>query len=306
MFKKAGINMKKVAIVSCDKWKDRLEEDINLKKALIKLGVDAKIISWQQPLEEKYDLLVLKSVWGYQNYYHDFKNWLMYIKKNNIPIVNNVDMIMNNIMKDIQFNILKKYHIDFINIIFLKQSDLFNAKFFDKLGNNLYVFKPTISGSGENTYLVTSSSDKSIPNTVSIAEAVKIYNDILSGNKECKIIVQPFISEINNGEYSCVFIDGKLTHTMLRFPNIFHEKKKPYLVSDIPNSILKLAKKVEKIKDFNNYLYMRVDMVLINNEAKIMEVELCDPDLLTKYIDDLNVKYDVIKTFAERIVRRIK
>ena len=93
---------------------------------------------------------------------------------------------------------------------------------------------------------------------------------------------------------------------MLRFPNIFHEKKKPYLVSDIPNSILKLAKKVEKIKDFNNYLYMRVDMVLINNEAKIMEVELCDPDLLTKYIDDLNVKYDVIKTFAERIVRRIK
>ena len=59
MFKKAGINMKKVAIVSCDKWKDRLEEDINLKKALIKLGVDAKIISWQQPLEEKYDLLVL-------------------------------------------------------------------------------------------------------------------------------------------------------------------------------------------------------------------------------------------------------
>ena len=41
--------MKKVGIVSCDKWIDKLEEDNNLKNALINLGIDAKIISWQQP-----------------------------------------------------------------------------------------------------------------------------------------------------------------------------------------------------------------------------------------------------------------
>ena len=66
--------MKKVGIVSCDKWIDKLEEDNNLKNALINLGIDAKIISWQQPLEEAYDLLVLKSVWGYQNFYKEFKS----------------------------------------------------------------------------------------------------------------------------------------------------------------------------------------------------------------------------------------
>ena len=298
--------MKKVGIVSCDKWIDKLEEDNNLKNALINLGIDAKIISWQQPLEEKYDLLVLKSVWGYQNYYKEFKNWLLYVKNNNIPLANGVDMVLNNIMKDIQFNILRKNNVDFIDTIFLDQSELLNKNIFDMLDDKSNVFKPTISGSGENTYLVTNFSDKSIPNTIQKEDIVKVYNKILDDNSDCKIMLQPFISEINKGEYSCIFIDGKLTHTMLRFPNIFHEKRRPYLVNDVPDSIIELAKVVEKIKDFNNYLYMRVDMVLVNDNAKIMEVELADPDFLTKYIDDSNVKSDVIKTFAKKIERRIR
>ena len=306
MFKKVEIIIKKVGIVSCDKWIDKLEEDNNLKNALINLGIDAKIISWQQPLEEKYDLLVLKSVWGYQNFYKEFKNWLLYVKNNNIPLVNDVDMVLNNIMKDIQFNILEKNNVDFIDTIFLDQSKLLNKNIFEMLDDKSYVFKPTISGSGENTYLVTNSNDKSVPNTIQKEDIVKIYNKMLDDNSDCKIMIQPFISEISNGEYSCIFIDGKLTHTMLRFPNIFHEKRRPYLVDNVPDSIIQLARVVERIKEFNNYLYMRVDMVLVNSKAKIMEVELADPDLLTKYIDDSNVKSNVIKTFAKKIERRVR
>lgn len=306
MFKKVKIIMKKVGIVSCDKWIDKLEEDNNLKNALINLGIDAKIISWQQPLEEKYDLLVLKSVWGYQSYYKEFKNWLLYIRNNNIPLVNSVDMILNNIMKDIQFNILRKNNVDFIDTIFLDQSDLLNRNIFEVLDDKSYVFKPTISGSGDNTYLVTNSNDKFEPNTIKKEDAVIIYNKILDDNSDCKIMIQPFISEINNGEYSCIFIDGKLTHTMLRFPNIFHEKKKPYLVNNVPDNIIRLARVVERINEFNDYLYMRVDMVLVSGKAKIMEVELADPDLLTKYIDDSNVKSNAIKIFAKKIERRVR
>lgn len=298
--------MKKVGIVSCDKWIGKLEEDNNLKNALINLGIDANIISWQQPLKEKYDLLVLKSVWGYQNFYKEFKNWLLYVKNNNIPLVNGVDMVLNNIMKDIQFNILEKNNVDFIDTIFLDQSKLLNGNIFEMLNDKSYVFKPTISGSGENTYLVTSSNDKSVPNTIQKEDIVKKYNKMLDDNSDCKIMIQPFISEINNGEYSCIFIDGKLTHTMLRFPNIFHEKRRPYLVDNVPDSIIQLARDVERIKEFNNYLYMRVDMVLVNGKAKIMEVELADPDLLTKYIDDSNVKSNVIKIFAKKIEGRVR
>lgn len=297
--------MKKVAIVSCDKWIGKLEEDNNLKNALINLGIDARIISWQQPLQEEYDLLILKSVWGYQNYYTDFKKWLLYIKTNNIPLFNNVDMVLSNIMKDIQFDILRKGNVDFIDTIFLQQSEVLNMNTFDMLGNNSYVIKPTISGSGENTYLINGSSDMSVQNVIRKENIVEIYSKILDNNNDCKIMIQPFISEINNGEYSCIFIDGKLTHTMLRFPNIFHEKRRPYLVSEVPDVIIELAKRIEKIQEFNDYLYMRVDMVLIDGNAKIMEVELTDPDLLTKYISNIGVKSNVIKTLAKSIERRI-
>ena len=51
---------------------------------------------------------------------------------------------------------------------------------------------------------------------------------------------------------------------------------------------------------------MRVDMVIVNGKAKIMEVELTDPDFLTKYIDNSNVKLDIIKTFAKRIEGRVR
>lgn len=298
--------MKKVAIVSCDKWVNRLEEDNNLKNALINLGIDASIISWQQPLKEKYDLLILRSVWGYQNFYNEFKEWLLYIKKNNIPLTNDVDMILDNIMKDRQFDILRKNNIDFINTIFLSQSEVLSENILDTFTNKMYVIKPTISGSGDNTYLVNPSTDMNIPNTVKIEDVMEIYKPILDINGDCKIMIQPFVSEINDGEYSCVFIDGELTHTMLRFPNIFHGKKKTYLVSLVPDSIIELARKVEKIPEFKNYLYMRVDMVLVEGIPKIMEVELAEPDLLTKYIDNVNVKAKVIKTLARKIERRVR
>ena len=119
-------------------------------------------------------------------------------------------------------------------------------------------------------------------------------------------MIQPYISEINSGEYSCIFIDGKLTHTMLRFPDVFHSKKRAYLVKNPPFSIIELAKKVEQIPEFTNYLYMRVDMVLIDKDAKVMEVELAEPDLLTKYIDDKKTKNYIIKTLTRSIKGRLK
>lgn len=167
------------------------------------------------------------------------------------------------------------------------------------------VVKPTISGSGENTYLTNYQMNNNIPNMISSSDILMTFEPLLKKNLDCGIMFQPYISEINEGEYSCIFIDGELTHTMLRFPAIFHEKKRPYLISDVPKKILKLANKVQNIPEFSNYLYMRVDMVLVDNEAKIMEVELAEPDLLTKYIDDSQKQTEVIKTLAKKIEGRI-
>lgn len=297
--------MKKVAIVSCDKWINKIEEDRKLKDSLITLGYDAEIISWQQPLNQKYDLMILRSVWGYQNDYDNFKDWLLYIDGLGIPLLNSPDMIMNNIRKNIQFSILSKNSIPHIDTTFLSSIEIGKGSFLDGLSKSRFVVKPSISGSGENTFIVDESANQNYPNTIEFKKVYEIFDPILSKNKDCYLMVQPYIEEINNGEYSCIFIDGELTHTMLRFPSVFHEKKKTYLINNVPNSIIELARRVEEIPEFKNYLYMRVDMVLINGVAKIMEVELAEPDFLTRYIEDEAVRDGIINVVAKRISRRI-
>lgn len=299
--------MKKVAIVSCDRWKNKIYEDRLLKNALNSKGIAADIISWQTDSIEGYDLLILRSVWGYQNDYFNFKKWLSEIENKKIHLENQPSLILNNIDKESQFDILQKNDIDYINTVFVKNKD-FNRSVLESTidGNIPYVLKPTISGSGENTFLIDHNDILGdIPNKISTNNAETIFSNLFKTNSNCNLMIQPYVSEIQNGEYSCIFIDSELTHTMLRFPSVFHEKKHPYLV-DPPKAIIAMANKVEKIKQFEGYLYMRVDMVLINNQARVMEVELAEPDLLIKYVDDLNLQDKIVKTFVRKIERKIK
>ncbi len=288
--------MKKISLVSSDKWINKIKEDKNLKYELKRIGMDASIISWQSDnIEEDTDLLVLRSVWGYQNYYKDFKEWLIDLKNRNIPIINNVDIVLDNINKEKQFNILSKNDIKTIDTCFVKNEEFDKKLFTEIVDKNIFgkklVFKPTISGSGENTFLYDGSNGDEIFSNL---------RSFLDKNKDSNVMVQPYVSNISHGEYSCIFIDRKLTHTMLRFPGIFSKKINPYEVENVADDVLALAHKVEKIDEFKNYSYMRVDIVEDDDCAKIMEVELADPDLLTKYLDSKK-QAEVIKKFAKTI-----
>lgn len=298
--------MKRVGIVSCDKWMGKISEDLKLRDALNELGVEAEIVSWQQSLDKNFDLLILRSAWGYQDDFNNFRKWLLMLDEKGVPLLNDINMILENIQKEKQFNLLKKNNIETINTYFLKNFET-NEKSITKIlesefGNKPCVIKPTISGSGNNTYAINCPDE--IPNKILFNEIYNKFKKVLEGNSYCGLMFQPFIPEIINGEYSCIFINGVLTHTMLRFPSIFHEKIRTQLVTNVPPQILDLAKKVENINEYKGYLYMRVDMVLINGEAKIMEVELAEPDLLTKYIDDEEMQNNVIRTLSRRIKER--
>lgn len=300
--------MKSVGIVSCDKWQNKIKEDLYLQQALQDLGIEAEIISWQKPLNKHFDLLILRSIWGYQNEYENFKKWLLYVKKVGIPLFNDSEMVLKNILKDKQFEILERHGIATIKTNFLDKERFSKeniSNILEGFNCELCVLKPSISGSGENTYVISKYNKKAnLPNLLSTEEIFDTYYFPLCNNKDLKIMFQPYISQIQDGEYSCIFIDGDLTHTMLRFPNIFHEKKSSIFIEDPPKKIIELALLVEKIPEFKDYLYMRVDMVLIDGTPYIMEVELTDPDLLTKYIDNTEKKDEIVRLLAKKIKRR--
>lgn len=290
--------MKNVGIISCDKWMNKITEDLLLKQELMNNNINAEIISWEDMTIDysKFDCLILRSAWGYQDKYLEFKEWLQMIKNKNILLLNYPDIIINNIQKNKQFNILKKNNIPFISTSFVYNE----ADLLERLAlNTLTVIKPIISGSGKNTYLINQNDPSNLRNILNGLKNIFIQND--NG-----IMIQPYFNGIENGEYSCIFIDGINTHNMLRFPGVFSEKKRPIYLSSVPNCVKKIANDVSKLEEFSGYLYMRVDIVLQDGNPIIMEVELAEPDLLFKYIENDSVRNQGIKLLSKSIVRRIK
>ena len=113
-------------------------------------------------------------------------------------------------------------------------------------------------------------------------------------------MIQPYEKAIEKGEFSIIYIDGENTHNMIRFPGVLYKKAKPYEIKDIPNSIIELANQVKNIPEYKDVLYMRVDIIDEDN-PKVMEVELTEPDLLTRNI----VSTEPIKKLSRGIRRRI-
>lgn len=290
--------MKNVGIISCDKWMNKITEDLLLKQELMSNNINTEIISWEDMTIDysKFDCLILRSAWGYQDKYLEFKEWLQMIKNKNILLLNYPDIIINNIQKSKQFNILKKNNIPFINTSFVYSEDDL-LKRLDL--NPLTVIKPMISGSGKNTYLINQNDLSNLRNILNELKNIFIQND--NG-----IMIQPYINGIENGEYACIFIDGINTHNMLRFPGVFSEKKRPIYLSNIPYCVKKIANDVSKLEEFSGYLYMRVDIVLQDGNPIIMEVELAEPDLLFKYIENDRIRNQGIKLLSKSIVRRMK
>ena len=295
--------MAMIGIVSCDKWSGKIQEDILLQQTLTNLGETAKIISWEDRDIDyaKYSHLILRSVWGYQNNYEQFKKWLLFIKMSGIKLYNDVDMIFNNIQKDKQFQILDKYSISHIPTLFIKNIyDLKTSNFF----KNGYIIKPIISGSGEKTYKISLDENILSEDMISKSKICDVYSPQLS-TQDNGIMIQPYIKEIEDGEFACIFIDGINTHNMLRFPGIFSQKQKPIYLKSIPADIKELANKVANLEEYKDYLYMRVDIVYMNGKPTIMEVELAEPDLLIKYVDDDEIKKEIITRLGGAIVRRL-
>ena len=272
---------KRIAIVSCDKWKNKVKEDILLKIELNKKLIDVDIISWQDKSIDysKYDALIIRSIWGYQDYIKSFIEWLNSLN-DNIKVFNNTNIILSNLNKYEQFKILDENKIPHIETTFINKDNLDDIKkIYDK--HKDIVIKPIISGSGNNTFII---SDKINKNNIEITKVKEKFDKVLNEVNNY-IMVQPFIKEIDDGELSVVVIDAKISHAAIRYTNIFNNLNQIKVVDlkDLDDKVLKIVNKCIEIKEYKDSLYMRIDLVKINDDYKIMELELVEPQLFFEF-----------------------
>lgn len=279
----------RIAIVSSYDNCSKISEDILLVTAFNDIGVDADIVAWDDSAIDWgiYDGTVLRSAWDYHTKYDSFIKWLGILDSKNIPLINNTKIIRWNTRKDLQLSTLNDMGLPIIPYIISNYSDINYKTFAKHLNADTLVIKPVVSASGNNTFLLNSSGEK--PSV-----------------KDQPFIIQPFIENIKNGEYALIFIDGVYSHAVIRFPGILSEKKSSIYVdkADVPEYALSLAMKCSNnIKNyFGQYpAYARYDIV----DGYIMEVELAEPDLMTRCIPNEADKKSIMNNLAMAIVKRI-
>jgi glutathione synthase/RimK-type ligase-like ATP-grasp enzyme len=115
--------------------------------------------------------------------------------------------------------------------------------------------------------------------------------------------VQPFLPEIVAGEWSLVFIDGELTHAVLKRPAPGDFRVQSYLVGAVEARVpgprvAAIARRVVNALP-GSTLYARIDGVERDSGFTVMEVEVNEPAL---FFDLAPAAAD---RFADAIVARL-
>lgn len=248
------------------------DEDTDLINFLKEKGLDVVPSIWNDENVDwsSFDVAIIKSPWDYHNHLNEFLNWLDHIEKIGVRVLNPVEIIKWNsdkhYLKDIADN-----QLPVIASEYLEKGSSFENRFFDLLKANKLVVKPCVSAGAQNT--VTISRDN-------VDERSKEINELL---KEQDYMVQPFVEEIKNGEWSFLFFNGKYSHCSLKTPKEGDFRVQHYHGGSIsyptPNP-LHVEQSGAYLKNLPQpTLYARVDGVLIDNSFQLMELELIEPYL---------------------------
>lgn len=292
----------RIALVSCNKWKNKVYDDILLQKAFLDFGIGADIVSWQDETLDysKYDALLITSMWGYQNFIEDLEKWLSKIA--GAKLLNCEEIIRNNYDKVKQIKRLRKVKLPITPTTIIDKGILGKPgesmptdidKYFSEFP---VVVKPNISSGGENTFLLRNRSDLKI-----------ILEKLQTINIKREILVQPFLEEIENGEISVVAIDKKIINAVIRFPGVIDKsggyKVKPIAISDLDKNIIELCNRVIESED-QRQLYIRIDIVVQKNAITIMEVELFEPQLFYYLLKNEKRKI-MLNTMVKAVEKRL-
>ncbi len=276
-----------IYIASSEKYVGKIQEDVYMRDTYRNKGFSCEIVTLKNiaKISKPFDVVILKSIWGYNLDYETFLDQISTLKKKGIKLINDYQYIFWNIDKSIylsEINLSRivptyKLNIQKANSVYAIEEIILLVVKNDT--NIKFVIKPAVSASGYATFIY----DKINPSKNDLSWLLK--------HNELNFIIQPFRSEIADGEISVVLIKGEIKYAIKRFPGIFTEKKDPEYVDvqEIPRKIIDQTKLILKffIKKFECLPKIcRIDFVKHNQIYEIMEIELIDPDLFFRNLPE--------------------
>jgi glutathione synthase/RimK-type ligase-like ATP-grasp enzyme len=282
--------MQTIALLTCQRLPNLFETDQTLIPLFERHGIKAEAAIWNDPSIDwrKYDALVIRNTWDYYTQSDAFIAWLKHIRDGKIPMLNPAEVVLQNLHK-FYLRDFEENGVRIIPTIFSDQRQPATLEVLKQKGWNTVVIKPAISAG---SYLTK---------TYAVPELTQqILHELVAGNDW---LIQPFLPEIEQGELSMIFFNGKFSHAVVKKPKegdfrVQRQYGGQYQLFDPSVDLLKVAEKIVAQVP-QQLLYARVDGVMINDEFHLMELELIEPDLYFEFEDAIKIRF--VEAVAQRI-----
>lgn len=284
----------KIAIVSYKKQEKftqgvATDEDADLIKFLRGKGLNVVPAIWNDDTVDwsDFNVAIIKSPWDYHNHLPEFLMWLDNLEKIGVRVLNPIAVIKWNSHKRYLKDLTKK-GLPVIRAEYLEKGSTFDPRFFDLFGVSQLVVKPCVSAGAQNT--VTIDKDSYHGRLVEIEQHLKTED----------YLVQPFMDEIKDGEWSFLFFNGKYSHCALKTPKQGDFRVQHHYggrISYPAPDPLQIRQAEAYLKHLSQpTLYARVDGVMINRSFVLMELELIEPYLF------LNGKGHLLENYYQALI----
>jgi glutathione synthase/RimK-type ligase-like ATP-grasp enzyme len=285
----------RICFVSCARWPAVSESDAFVQRALEARDAAVETRPWNGPgvRFEGFDAVVFRSNWDYHHHPDAFLAWLARGEAAGLPLWNRPRLV--------RWNFTKRYLQDLeaaglpVVPTAILEEDAAEAlpALMAARGWPLAVVKPLVSASAHDTTLVPA------------AEAAVVAQAIAAGRVRRPVMVQPFVEEIRReGEWSLVFIDGALTHAVLKHPAAEDFRVQGHYggraAAARPDTALVAVGRRALDALPEPALYARVDGVVTARGFVVMEVEVHEPGLF------FPLAPAAAEVFAEAILRRAR
>ncbi|KYQ90549.1 hypothetical protein DLAC_09174 [Tieghemostelium lacteum] len=294
----------------------------SLKKIRFQFLVwDDESVDWSS---EKFDVLIIRSLWDYVLKVDKFKKWIDYIQSLGIRVLNDLGAIRWNIDKNYldEFQNINNYlynnsskskkqtssstcssssslsNIKIIPTIFIRPNEkksllksIEEGKKSGRFSGNQkeFVFKPCIGAGGYGTTKFHLDSHEEYKDS---------YMELL---EKSDVLLQPFISTIHDqGETSFIFFNGKFSHSIIKRPskNDFRvQEGYGGTVEKNPNPPLSEIQLAQSIMDriiekHPRILYARIDMLRYHDgKLFLSECEIFEPTLYFMGDQDIAIRF---------------
>jgi hypothetical protein len=290
-----------VALITCSEWPRLSDSDRCLQSALAARGIEAGPLAWNDPTVDWSRPLVsvIRSTWDFYSQHAAFLEWTQCVSRmhtlwNPCPLVQWSSH--KGYLRD-----LEEQGMPIVPTLWLSRGASANLEQLMQERNwSEVVIKPAVSGYAYGTILVKEEE---------VATDGQLYLDHMLSIHD--MLIQPFFPTVlSSGERSLIFIDGEVTHAVLRPPvrAVSRDRSSCRDAVDLPTEKLIVPREEElqlahRIIDklSSRVLFARIDLVDdVDGQLRLMEVELIDPRLWLEWVPK------AVERFANAITEEVK